>query len=77
MRPDPLGHSLMHHFAQANPKGAGQGDVPALLRRVADTLDDIPDADVMDLILHDEITEDGSWYSLTLYYALPTDNRAS
>ena len=73
MEADPLGHSLMHHFAQANPKGPGQDDVPSLLRRVADTLEGIPDSTVMDLVLHDEVTEDGSWYSLTVYYSLPAD----
>jgi hypothetical protein len=70
---DPMGHSLMHHFAQANPLGPGQDDVPSLLRRVASTLEGIPGAEVMDLILHDEITENGSWYSLTVYYALSDD----
>jgi hypothetical protein len=73
MEPDPLGHSLMHHFGQANPEGAGQDDVPALLRRVADTLDGIAGAEVMDLVLHNQINEHGDWYSLTVYYALPSD----
>jgi len=74
MEADPLGHPMMHHFSQANPKGPGQADVPALLRRVANTLEGLPDADVMDLVLHDVITADGSWYNLTVYYALPTDD---
>jgi hypothetical protein len=73
MQPDPLGHSLMHHFSQANPRGPGQDDVPSLLRRVAATLEGIPDLNVMDLVLHDEMTGDGSWYSLTVYYSLPGD----
>lgn len=63
----------MHHFSQGNPKGPGQDDVPALLRRVAATLEGIPEAEVMDLVMHNEITEDGSWFSLTVYYALTTD----
>ena len=73
MGKDPLGHSLMHHFAQANPKEQGQGDVPALLRRVADTLDGIAGAQVFDLVLHNEITEDGDWYNVTVYYSMPED----
>lgn len=73
MEADPLRHSLMHHFSQGNPKGPGQDDVPALLRRVAATLEGIPEAEVMDLVMHNEITEDGSWFSLTVYYALTTD----
>lgn len=57
MEADPLGHSLIHHFAQANPKVPGQDDVPALLRRVAVTLEGITGVEVMDLVLHNEINE--------------------
>lgn len=67
------GDWMIHHFSQANPKGDGQDDVPALLRRIADTLDDIPGAEVFDLVLHNQITADGDWYDVTVYYALPTD----
>lgn len=73
MDEDPFGHRPMHHFAQANPKGPGQDDVPALLRRVASTLEGIPGAVIMDLVMHNQITEDGDWYSLTVYYDLPSD----
>lgn len=74
MDADPFGHPLMHHFAQANPKRRGQDDVPALLRRVAATLEGIAGAEVMDLALHNHIDEDGDHYSLTVYYALPSDD---
>jgi len=30
---------MIRHFSQANQKGPGQGDVPALLRRVADSIE--------------------------------------
>jgi hypothetical protein len=57
------------HFSQSNPQGAGQDNVPALLRRVADTIDEFGDIDVSDLILHPEITSDGEdWPSITVYY---------
>ena len=59
------------HFSQANPKGPGQGDVPALLRRVADTIDTYGSVVVQDLVLHNEITEDDSWYSITVYFTRP------
>ncbi len=49
----------MHHFGQANPKGPGQDDVPSLLRRVAETLDGIARAQVMDLVLHNDATDAG------------------
>jgi hypothetical protein len=60
------------HFSQATPKGPGQEDVPALLRRVADTLERLGKVEVQDLVLHSEITEDGSdWPSLTVYLRRP------
>ena len=58
----------IRHFSQANPKGPGQGDVPALLRRVADSLEKLGPVEVQDLILHQEITADGPWPSLTVYF---------
>jgi hypothetical protein len=71
---DPLGHSLMHHFSQANPLGEqGQDDVPALLRRVADSIEKLDGAEVFDLVLHNEINEHGDWYSVVVYYAMPDD----
>lgn len=71
---DPNSFSMMHHFAQANPRGeGGQGDVPALLRRVADTIESIAGAVVQDLVLHDEINEHGQWYHLVVYYSLAED----
>ncbi|MFC8044296.1 hypothetical protein [Nocardia sp. NPDC057353] len=56
------------HFSQANSAGAGQGDVPALLRAVAATIEDLGPVTVADLILHNEITADGDWPSITVYY---------
>jgi hypothetical protein len=60
------------HFSQSNPKGPGQGDVPALLRRVADTLEHLGKVEVQDLVLHSEVTEDGfDWPSITVYLRRP------
>ena len=59
------------HFSQANPEGEGQKDVPALLRRVADSIADLGDVDVMDVLFHTEMTADGAWPSMTAYYVRP------
>ena len=62
-------HQTIHCFSQNNPKGAGQGDVPSLLRRVAETLDSAGPVTVQDLVFHDRLTEsDGFWPFLTVYY---------
>ncbi|WP_067485569.1 hypothetical protein [Actinomadura hibisca] len=58
----------VRHFSQSNPKGPGQGDVPALLRRVADSIQELGPVVVQDLVMHEEITEDGPWVSLTIYF---------
>lgn len=65
----------IRHFSQSNPKGVGEGDVPALLRRVADTLEDLGPVKVTDLVLHnDELTGDSEeWYSITVYFDPRTD----
>ena len=56
------------HFSQANPAGSGQDDLAALLRRIADTLDRLGPARIQDAVLHNEITADGPWWSMTVYY---------
>lgn len=58
----------IRRFSQANPKGPGQDDVPALLRRVANTIEGLGPIEVQDLIMGTEITEDGFWYHLTVYF---------
>jgi hypothetical protein len=56
------------HFSQSNPAGEGQGDVAALLRRVADTLDTLGDVDVQDVVFHSTVTEAEDDISMTVYY---------
>ncbi|MBR7829247.1 hypothetical protein KDK95_23265 [Actinospica sp. MGRD01-02] len=58
----------IRHFSQANPSGAAQADVAALLRRVADSLDRLGAIEVSDIVMHHEVTEDGIWPSLTVYF---------
>lgn len=68
MSQNPSGTWTVHHFSQANPEDPGQANVPALLRRVADTVEGLGEVQVLDLVMHTEMTEDGDWHSLTVYY---------
>jgi adenylate kinase len=55
-------------LVQANPKGPDQGDVPALLRRVADTVAELGSVEVTGLSLENRPTEDGPWYSVNVHF---------
>jgi hypothetical protein len=65
----------VRHFTQANPRGAGQGDVRALLERIGATLDSLGPVEVQDMTFHTEVTEDGPWHSITVYYHPLADAR--
>jgi hypothetical protein len=67
----------VEHFSQANPAGESQGDVPALLRRVADSIDALGEVEVQDLVLHTEVTEGRDWHSLTVYFHRATTPRSA
>lgn len=63
------GKWTISHFSQANPRGPDQGDVPALLRRVADSLAALGEVEIQDLVLHTELDLESEWSpSLTVYY---------
>lgn len=65
----------INHFSQSNPRGPEQDDVPALLRRVAESIEALGDVQIYDVILHNEITDDGlDWPSMTVYYDYPDDD---
>lgn len=55
-------------FSQANPAGSGQGNVPALLRRVADTIDELGAVIVEDITFRSEPTANERDISMTVYY---------
>lgn len=59
------------HFSQANPLGAGQADVPCLLRRIATSLGKMGRVEVHDLVLHTDVTAEGPWSSITVYFSRP------
>jgi hypothetical protein len=45
----------------ARHSNGGQGDVSALLRRVADCIAELGEVEVLDLVMHVEVAEDGNW----------------
>ena len=55
-------------FSQSNPSGEGQGDVAALLRRVADTVDGFGDVAVQDISFQSVVTADEDDLTMTVYY---------
>jgi hypothetical protein len=65
---DPRDNWTMSHFSQSNPSGQGQGDVPALLRRVADSIEALGDVTVEDITFSSQPTEEERDVSMTVYY---------
>ncbi len=57
----------IEHFSRANPKGPTQADVPSLLGRAADTIEQLGHVSVQDITFGTEITEDGPWHRLSVY----------
>lgn len=68
-----VGPWLIHNFSQSNPDGPGQGDVAALLRRVADTIESLGDVSVQDVVFHSEETADEDQLLVTVYYHPKSD----
>ncbi len=67
----------IRHFSQANPEGPGQDDVAALLRRVADSIEQLGPIEVQDLILSSELGDidgDGDRYAITVYFSPAEDS---
>lgn len=58
----------VRHFSQGNPEGPGQDDVSALLRRVADSIEALGDAAVLDITFRTETVGDEDWPSMTVYF---------
>ena len=56
------------HFSQSNPAGPGQGNVPALLRRVADSIEALGPVLVQDITFMVEPTADEDDLTMTVYF---------
>lgn len=66
------------HFAQANPAGPDQDDVPALLRRLADSIEELGDVDVSDITFHNDFDPAGDPYlHMVVYYTQRTSEERS
>ncbi|MBM9508724.1 hypothetical protein [Actinacidiphila acididurans] len=71
---DTPAHWTVRHFSQANPAGSGCDSVPALLRRLADSIEALGPAGIQDVLMGwSEMTEHGPWWSGTVYFHLPED----
>jgi hypothetical protein len=59
------------HFSLTNPENDGADDLPRLLRRVADMIDEraIEPMELLDVTVAQEMTADGPWWSVSVYWA--------
>jgi hypothetical protein len=57
-----------YHFAQANPVGVGSADVPALMRRVAQSIENHGDIDVQHIVFSYGLIDGEFDPSFTVYY---------
>ncbi|MEU6240703.1 hypothetical protein [Streptomyces sp. NPDC047024] len=64
----------VRHFSQANPAGPGCDSMPALLRRLADSIEEFGPVEVQDVVFSWEMTEHGPWRSGTVYFHGPEDD---
>lgn len=69
------GGYAIRHFALANPRDDRPTDLPQLLRRLADEMErcKIKPMDLLDVTISQEMTEDGPWWSATVYWS-PDDH---
>ncbi|MER7794357.1 hypothetical protein [Streptomyces sp. NPDC097640] len=66
-------HWTARHFSQANPAGPGCDSVPALFRRLAETIEELGPLEIQHVVFESEMTEHGPWWSGTVYFHLPED----
>jgi hypothetical protein len=62
---------VCRHFSLSNPRDDRSTDLPHLLRRLADEIDQqqIKPMDILDLTISSEMTEDGPWWATTIYWS--------
>ena len=56
------------HFSLSNPGGPGQGDVPRLLRSLADHVEQLGDVQVSDITFQSQPTGEEDDLCFTVYY---------
>ncbi|GAA1796812.1 hypothetical protein GCM10009795_047830 [Nocardioides hankookensis] len=64
------------HFSIANERhGEHENDLPHLLRRVATRIEelDLRPMDILDVTIHQDITENGPWWAATVYWSPDVD----
>jgi hypothetical protein len=64
-----------HHFSLANALDDRPDDLPYLLRRLAEAIEErrIAPDDVLDVTIAQEVTGDGRWWSATVYWSPNAD----
>ena len=58
----------MFHFSMSNPEGPGQGNVPNLLRRVAQEIERLGDVEVFGVTFKSQPTAEEDDLTMTVYY---------
>ncbi|MEH0935908.1 hypothetical protein [Micromonospora psammae] len=70
----PAGDSSCYYYSIGLPLGEGQDDVPALLRHVASSIDELAKYGTVDIsglmYSNDEVNEYGEWPRVTVFYTL-------
>jgi hypothetical protein len=67
------GTGRMLCFSQGNPVGKDYWDVPGLLRRVADSIEEIPDIRVQDLVFHSLELSESEDLHITVYFSIASE----
>ncbi|WP_433288566.1 hypothetical protein [Micromonospora sp. CA-244673] len=69
---DPKGHWSCRYYSISLPLGEGQGNVAALLRHAADSIDSLTEAGELEIVglmyTDGEVNEYGEWPSITVFY---------
>jgi hypothetical protein len=58
----------IRHFSLANPVGTDRSNVPLLLRRLADQLEEFGPVEVQDITFGTEVTDSGYVHAITVYF---------
>lgn len=65
-----MSNKKVEHFSISLPKSEGNKTISKLLRHLANNLDDYKDIYVRDIVLHNEVDDDGELYPyITVYFS--------